>query len=374
MKVVLKTVGENKVKVIKMMRELTGLGLKEAKDIVESVERGEEYTIDYVLPEDVQMIIDNFSRIGAQAVVSGDETKGFGATADTLASHLFSAAGNYREEGIKEFGKDENKSVSNRNTVETYQPIVSPDDIVKLDRQGTMDVLIEVGKIAKESEKYDSEILDLKKRIVDEEKKADEIRTQLSGKANTIILGVTIGAAIIGTLIIPLILSVVFGGIAYLIVHAIVAPKDLREHEAENNANANAYIKENVEPLQNRLDEVFELRDDLNNCGKITWAFDVVGKDLFYSPCINDLYNLIKSRRADSLKEALNKYDDEQYKEHMREMQMAIRNASEVAAAEAVKQTAYSKDIAKSAHQTATASKATAYHTWKTARNTKRFR
>lgn len=71
MKVVLKTVGENKVKVIKMMRELTGLGLKEAKDIVESVERGEEYTIDYVLPEDVQMIIDNFSRIGAQAVVSG---------------------------------------------------------------------------------------------------------------------------------------------------------------------------------------------------------------------------------------------------------------------------------------------------------------
>ena len=70
----------------------------------------------------------------------------------------------------------------------------------------------------------------------------------------------------------------------------------------------------------------------------------------------------------------MNKYDDQQHKVHMEEMQRAIQNASEVAAAESVKQTAYSADIAKSAHQTAVASKATAFHTRQTARNTRRFR
>lgn len=168
--------------------------------------------------------------------------------------------------------------------------------------------------------------------------------------------------------------AVILGGLAYFIVRAIVTPADLREHEEENNANADDYIRQNVEPLQIRLEEVYTLRNNLNDSGKITWAIDVVGRDMFYSACISDLYNLIKSRRADSLKEALNKYDDEQHKAHMEEMQRAIQNASEVTAAESVKQTAYSKDIAKSAHQTATASKAAAYHTRQTARNTRRFR
>ena len=57
----------------------------------------------------------------------------------------------------------------------------------------------------------------------------------------------------------------------------------------------------------------------------------------------------------------------------MEEMQQAIQNASEVAAAESVKQTAYSKDIAKSSHQAATAAKATAFHTHQAARNTKKI-
>lgn len=339
MNMVLKSVGVNKVKVIQILREVTGLGLKEAKDIIDSVERGTEYTINNIPQERVQTIIDDFAQAGALA--------------------------------IEENRKDMAEFISDANEKTTYHPKVSAEEISQLDRQATMDVLIEVGKIAKEAEGYDSEITDILKKIESEQKEAEKLKKQLSGKALAIIWGVTIVAAVVGMLG-TIIVAVILGGLAYFIVRAIVTPLDLREHEAENNANANDYIRQNVRPLQIRLQELYILRDNLS--GRITWAVDVVGRDMFYSACIDDLYNLIKSRRADSLKEALNKYDDEQHKMHMEEMQRAIQNASEVTAAESVKQTAYSVDIAKSAHQAATASKATAYHTRQTARNTSRFR
>lgn len=346
MNIVLKDVGVNKVKVIKIVREATGLGLKEAKDIVDSVANGAEYTITNIPEKMAQKIIDDFTKEGAIVVGEGYSINDFDAAIDA--------------------------SVANEKA--TYQPKVSPEEVSRLDRQATMDVLIEVGKIAKEIEGYNSEIADLSKKIDSEQKEAEKLRKELSGKALLIIGGVTVVAAILGMIGESIIGAVVLGGIAFFITRAIVTPLDLREHEAENNANADDYIHKNVEPLQKRLEEVYALRNNLNDSGKITWAVDVVGSDMFYSACISDLYNLIKSRRADSLKEALNKYDDEQHKAHMEEMQRAIQNASEVTAAESVKQTAYSADIAKSAHQTATASKATAYHTRQTARNTRRFR
>lgn len=66
--IVLKSVGENKVKIIKIVREATGLGLKEAKDIVDSVAGGSEYTITDIPKEMAQGIIDNLMSEGAFAV------------------------------------------------------------------------------------------------------------------------------------------------------------------------------------------------------------------------------------------------------------------------------------------------------------------
>ena len=366
MNIVLKNVGVEKVEVMDIVRGLTGVGWKEAKDIVDSVEMGNEYTItnltDYSR-EDIKEFIGYFTDAGALAVEVEED-----AGMDDFDAAINASAS---EERFKEFEKDTTESVSNVNKKTTYQPMVSANDVGNLDRQGTMDLLMEVEKIAKEEEGYNEEIAHLVKEIDNQQKKAEEIRKSLSSKASTITLGIAIVAAIIGTFIVPILLTIIFGVVGYLIAYAIIAPRDFKKHEAENNEKANAYIQQNVEPLQVSLNEVYALKADLNDSGKIAWAIDVVGKDLFYSVCISDLYNLIKSRRADSLKEALNKYDDEQYKAHMEEMQKAIQNASEVSAAEAVKQTAYSKDTAKSAHQAATAAKATAYHTRQTARNTK---
>lgn len=373
MNIILKSVGANKVKVIKIVREVTGLGLKEAKEIVDGVENGIEYTITNIPQERVQPIINEFTKEGAFVVEESNWISDFDAAMDEAISSSNTDTVDFQKARNTGTTKDTEEFISDADERAAYQPKVLPEEVSQLDRRATMDVLIEVGKIAKEVEGYAGEIADLSTKIDSGQKEAEKLRKQLSGKALAIIWGATIVAAIVGMLG-NIIVAVFLGGIAYFIANAIVTPSDLREHEAENNANADDYISQNVEPLQKRLEEVYALRKKLNDSGKIAWAVDVIGRDMFYSACISDLYNLIKSRRADSLKEALNKYDDEQHKAHMEEMQRAIQNASEVTAAESVKQTAYSADMAKSARQTATASKATAYHTRQTARNTRRFR
>ena len=96
--------------------------------------------------------------------------------------------------------------------------------------------------------------------------------------------------AIIGLAGGNILMAVILGGMAYFISRTFVIPSDLSKHEEENNAKADAYISQNVEPLRKRLDEVYALANNLNEGGKVTWAMDVVGKDMFYSACIDDLY------------------------------------------------------------------------------------
>lgn len=60
--VILKDVGADKIKVIKVVRELTGLGLKEAKDLVEAAPK----TLKEALPKDeCEKIKAKFAEVGA---------------------------------------------------------------------------------------------------------------------------------------------------------------------------------------------------------------------------------------------------------------------------------------------------------------------
>ena len=63
--IVLKAFGDNKIGVIKVVRELTGLGLKEAKDLVEKLG-----TIKENVPKaDAEKIIASFKEAGATATM-----------------------------------------------------------------------------------------------------------------------------------------------------------------------------------------------------------------------------------------------------------------------------------------------------------------
>jgi large subunit ribosomal protein L7/L12 len=64
--VVLKEVGAEKIKVIKVVREVTGLGLKEAKDLVDSAPKAVK---ENVSKEDANAIVEKFKEVGATCEV-----------------------------------------------------------------------------------------------------------------------------------------------------------------------------------------------------------------------------------------------------------------------------------------------------------------
>ena len=334
--IVLKEVGPYKVNVIRIIHEATGLDIKEAKDIVDLVGSGTPYEIQ-ISSENVDKILDKLLDAGALATTRSDTYDGHQAQQD--------------ENAIKTYG------VAEINT---------------MDREQLMQVLYEIGRTVETYEELTSERGTVKREIKTEKEKAEELRKAVSARAKAIKW-----IAILCSFITWAFLSfygIVVTIVVWIAMNKIVIKRDLMEHADINNANADRYLKEVVMPLETRLQEINAELEELQASGKIEGAKNIVGENMFFSQCIGDLYDLVKNRRADSLKEALNLYDDIQYKARMEASQTAIRNATEISAAESVKQTAYAKETAKSAHQTATAAKATAYHTRRIQKNTRRFR
>ena len=62
--VILKSAGSNKIQVIKVVRELTGLGLKEAKEIVDNAPKTLKEGIS---KEDAEKIVNDLKEAGAEA-------------------------------------------------------------------------------------------------------------------------------------------------------------------------------------------------------------------------------------------------------------------------------------------------------------------
>lgn len=346
--------GINKVKVISLVRQYLGCGLKEAKDFVD----GNNGTIEGLSEDEANTLVRELSVLGASAKIVWDEID------EVEERDLF-------ENQKRDINSESTQDDSNKEG--KYKPIVNANAVSNLDRDQTMAVLLEVERIAKESEKYEIEMQRLLSEKYAEKKNAEVLLKQISKSTKMIIWAAVILATLFG-LIIGGPLAIVTGLGMLIVMNLTVKRSYLRNHKEENQAAYDAYLQAHVAPIENRMNEIDVLRDGLNKSGKKPWAIDVVGREMFYSGCVSDLYNLVKGRRADSLKEALNKYDDAQHKMRMEQMQMAIQNASEITAEESAKQTVLQQQIELNTHQAATAAKATAHHTRQVERNTRRFR
>ena len=108
---------------------------------------------------------------------------------------------------------------------------------------------------------------------------------------------------------------------------------------AKINDEADNYIKTKSAPIQEKIDLANENLGRLNATDRVEWAVGIVGEAWFNPEDISGLTDLIKSGRADSLKEALNLYDDVQHRKRMESMQMDVKLATEISASEAMKQT-----------------------------------
>lgn len=175
------------------------------------------------------------------------------------------------------------------------------------------------------------------------------------------------------------------GLIAFFVVFFILFTQKKKKHfekyGLQQEKAARRYLEESNTPLYEKKEQINLELEELKASGKIDWAEDIIGEELFTSNAVSAIYNLIKNRRADSLKEALNLYDESLHRTRMEEMQADIQYAVEVTAAEAIKQTEYTQEIAKNTHEAATAAKATAVHTRQASintrnidKNTRRFR
>lgn len=112
-----------------------------------------------------------------------------------------------------------------------------------------MEVLFEAEQIAKTLEECRAEIATLNEKLKLEQAQADLSRSKLSKAASRKIWAITIVSAVIGTFIVPILLTVVFGIVAYFIAFLKIGEPDLTEHQTENDLAAEAYICEHVTPL-----------------------------------------------------------------------------------------------------------------------------
>ncbi len=366
-----RSIGNNKIKIVKVIRELSGLSLKDTTDFVNNVESNGPGQFELQSGISLSEAITTLQMEGATVTsIENFDTNDFHAKVSEN-DHVVSLASSNDDNILVETVKTDNIETESTNT-DVFVPFVDSSNINNLDRDGTMQLLIEIGKISKEEEILNSELQQsniAKKEVLQE---ADRIRKSVSKGAKAIIWTVTIIAGFFGLILGPL--CIVTALVAFIIMQCTVKKSDLKKHANENNLRAEEYLNSNLPSIQNRIDELQANIDSLVSSGRKRWAIDVIGNDMYYSGCVEDLYNLVKSRRADNLKEALNKYDDSQHKARMEEMQKAIQNASEITAAESVKQTEFAKAIEANTHKAATASMATAYHTRQIDKNTRRFR
>lgn len=208
----------------------------------------------------------------------------------------------------------------------------------QMTREETMNMLISVGKLVKQIEDDQLKRYDLVTKEKNASLEAENIRNYVP-KNGKLLVGPAILAFVGWWLVVPIVIAIIW----YFKSYKNYKENYLNEHKAENDANADEYIEKNVVPIQNEIKAIDEKIDKLYAEGDVQCAKEFIGEDNFVYGIIEDLYGLIKSNRADSLKEALNLYDDSLHKQRMEEMQAAIQNASEIQANEAAKQTAYQK-------------------------------
>jgi hypothetical protein len=244
--------GPNKVKVIKVVREISGLGLKEAKDFVDGLDSG---------PANLDLLPGVTVSQAAAALEAEGASASSGWTGDSGNSSFQSAVHSGNEptiidvENPRMVSEENNNSEPSNNltselsateviTGTTFQPIVESKKVSQLDREDTMKVLVEVGKIAQEEEDIAAEQRMLAQKKSGLLNQAEELRHVMSdGAKKKIWIGTGIAAAV-GILIVFPIGTIVLAIIAYFVLKAIIGKKDLEEHAAENNANAERSLRQ----------------------------------------------------------------------------------------------------------------------------------
>ena len=129
-------------------------------------------------------------------------------------------------------------------------------------------------KNCKTLEDCNSEITALESKVQAEQNLAEALRSKLSKAVSRKIWIITLAAAAIGTFVIPILMTIIFGIVAYFIAYKLIGVPDLTVHQEENNIAAEEYIREHVVPIQAKLAELTAIKEETMYNGKRDWAIE----------------------------------------------------------------------------------------------------
>lgn len=327
----------NRDEAIKIYREAAKVSLEEASDVMDGVGNGIPAILE-VEDSEVYDIIRRFELAGVETMIAdGDQM----VEAGTIQP---------------------NTGTTDRVVTEKFEPIIPASEVAKLeDRDMLKAVLVQVSKIINAINDYSTQIEKIKGSIEKEKIKMEDVRKNppFTDEERKIFTRVIIGAAAIGFFAGGIIGAVVLGFFVAFVSYMILTMYYIERKDPRRGSDeAYKYWIKNIKPLEEQLTDVNASLNKLAESGQVAWAVDVVGEELFDSEAVNILYRIIDGRRADTMKEALNKYDEEIYRQNMRDMQLAAQQAAEAAVAEAIKQTNTLKNIEQNNAQTAKVTRA----------------
>ena len=186
MAITLKMVGDNKIQVIKLFREVTGKELGEAKSLIDSVSATNTITFDVFGDEEI--VLANFISLGVLAEVTDSKS---------VPKKVLIES----ETGVS---VKKNKSFKSSNAF-----MLSQKDVSNMSREETLNLLVEVGKVHENLERLTREEKNLDDLIEDNINQAEKIRNAFPGSISALSFLVGLGVCVILTCIIGFLVGII---------------------------------------------------------------------------------------------------------------------------------------------------------------------
>ena len=204
-------------------------------------------------------------------------------------------------------------------------------DLSVLDRPQLITALREILNILSVLQNKYASIDQIKQQIFFEEKKAKDIEGQLTKNEFKVAGGITvcviIGCLISGIGFLPALVLAVL--LAWGFIGFCAAVYNKSNPSKAQQALANQYRNEHIAPLQQKISDIeAEIAQYMQSDG-CRWAGSVLNTKYLDMPIINQLIDFLQCGRADSLKEALNLFEEVAYRNRMQNMQASIMAAAQ---------------------------------------------
>ena len=251
---------------------------------------------------------------------------------------------------------DSTNIIQTKPAAETPSSIQYP-DLMSLNRS---DLISNLNKIVR--------ILDVLQAKIDAAKATENEVSELEKKGraeakclpNKWKIGIGIAAGLIfficvaddGSFIGSIILAVIMYFFLKILIISPLYAKVICDKEVE--AKYQVFAQEYIAPKRALLEKQLQEINDYLNTEECQWAGNALPKKYFTYPTIQAIIQYLQSCRAETLKEALNLYEEEIHRQKMEDMQQQIVQSTAQTAGEVNRQTSLLADLKRTAKNTNT--------------------